>query len=166
VDSSKTNHEVSTKAGQVHYEFECETSLVPEAPPKDLHKCFDLRVNNEPQKVGPGTITDKPGYKALVLKHKVTIPAGGQRFFEASFETVRRLRDAEILMTTWPSDGVTVTVISPSGLDVVVNSLHPDPVAKVPTGKNSCKWTLAGAMVPGQGIFIAWEPKIGHVEGV
>ena len=152
---------INLTAEDLDFDFECETSLVPEAPPKDLHQCFELRANNALQTVGAGALTNKPGYQALVLKHKTPIPAGASRFFEAKFDTVRRMRDAEILMTTWPADGVTVTVIFPASLDVVANSLH---LTRVPTGNNSCKWSLASGMVPGQGIFIAWEPIVRHPE--
>jgi hypothetical protein len=140
------------------YEFQCETSFVANTPAKHVSQYFELHVNNAQIQVGPGQVVDRPGYKALVLSHTTPIPAGQKRGFKVRWQTARRVRDAEILMTIWPSDGLEVAVDWDSGLDVSVNALHPKDLDKVLTGNNATAWTLNSGMVPGQGVCLWWEP--------
>ena len=141
------------------YEFACETSLPPGGSTAQKPKYFELRVDGLPVTVGDGEVVQRSGYEALVLKHKVVIPKKAHRHFEVRFETVRRVRDAELLITTWPSDGATIDVHYDPTLEISANALHALELTPVPTGPTSSKWTLAAGMVPGHGVCLQWEPK-------
>jgi hypothetical protein len=142
----------------LNYEFECETSLLANTTAQNESKFFELHVNNLLIPVGPGKEVSRPGYRALILSHETSIPAKQIRSFKVRLQVVRRVRDAEILVTKWPSDGLEVAVDWTAGLDVSVIALHPKDPDKVLTGYNSTAWTLSSGMVPGQGVCLAWEP--------
>ena len=143
----------------LEYDFSCETSLPPGGSSAQRPKYFELRVEGRSVTVGDGEVVKCSGYDALVLKHKVVIPKRADCRFEVRFETVRRVRDAEMLITAWPSDGVTVDVHYDPSLEITANALHAFELEPVPTGPTSSKWTLAAGMVPGQGVCLQWEPK-------
>ncbi len=143
----------------LEYEFSCETSLPPGGSTDQKPRFFELRVDGHRMTVGNGDVVKCPGYAALVLKHKVVIPKKADRHFEVRLETVRRVRDAEMLITTWPSDGATIDVHYDPVLEISANALHAAELTPVPTGPTSSKWTLASGMVPGQGVCLQWEPK-------
>jgi hypothetical protein len=140
------------------YTFLCETSLLANTPASNQSKYFALHINNVPVPVGPGKEVTYSGYRALALTHDVTVPARQTYNFKVRWQAVRRVRDAEILITTWPSNGLEIAVDWTAGLDVSVNALHPKELVPVLTSDCSCAWLLSSGMVPGQGVCLSWEP--------
>jgi hypothetical protein len=142
------------------YDFRCETSLPPgEHTGQVASKYSAVLVDSTVVTTGSPKTVEYSGYKALVISHRASIPAGNSREFEARWTSVRRVRDSEVLITEWPSNGITVDVHYDQALEVSVNALHPVALKEVPTGDNSRKWRLTGGMLPGQGISLSWEPK-------
>jgi hypothetical protein len=141
------------------YELRQETSLpLGEAvnPPSSY---FDLRVDNVPFPEGKVEAVQYPGSKSLVLTQRIRIPKGASRQIEVSWTMVRRVRDTEVLLTSWPSNGMTVHVNYDRAFRVTADALHPSQLSDVKTGARSSKWSLVGGMIMGQGMCISWEPK-------
>ena len=144
----------------LEYPFRCETSLPPNAPQNPAWRFFDLQVDGQPFPGGETKTIEYPGEKALELTHKIPISRGGNRHIEVSWTIARRVRDSEVLVTGWPSNGVTIHVNYDQSLVVTVNPLHPRKLREVPTGDGSKKWSLMGGMIEGQAIYLSWEPRV------
>lgn len=142
------------------YEFYCELGLPPAEKMAALCKYFSLYVNDEEVK-GPGApvpqVEQRSGYRALVLRHRVDIAPRAKCRFDGSWQAIRRSREDEFLMTTWPSDGIIVRVTYAPNLAVTVNALHPKELTPIPTGTSSRKYKLDAGMMIGHGVCLSWE---------
>lgn len=139
------------------YEFECEISLPPNEEDAKLCEYFELRVNDHTIEGSKKERVQRVGYKALLITHSETIPARGSKSFEGRWQAIRRNRDVEVLMTTWPSDGIVMDVVHGPWFGITLTALHFQELQSITTGDHSKKWTLKAGMIPGQGVSLEWE---------
>jgi hypothetical protein len=66
-----------------------------------------------------------------------------------------------VVQTAWASDGLAVHVTCDQKLEVTASALHPLELSYATTGARFRRWSLVGGMVEGQGVYIAWEPRVG-----
>lgn len=86
---------------------------------------FDRLIINKEQ-TSPSILKDhvSSSHAHLILKHQVTIPPGSEIHVETDAKTMKRNLDMEVLASRLPSEGMTISVRSPVGVQVQSYANH------------------------------------------
>ena len=96
----------------------------------------------------------------VIFRHDVDIPAGAKVDIRTRSVLIKKKTDAEIWCSRLPSDGLTLTVSTPTkGLTVKASANHSEALQQKLDNPVTRKWVLDFGIFPYQSIIFFWQPS-------
>ena len=96
----------------------------------------------------------------VIFRHDVDIPAGAKVDVRTRSVLIKKKTDAEIWCSRLPSDGLTLTVSTPTkGLNVKASANHSEALQQKLDNPVTRKWVLDFGIFPYQSIIFFWQPS-------
>lgn len=99
----------------------------------------------------------------VIFRHEIEIPAGAKVDIRTRSVLIKKKTDAEIWCSRLPSDGLTLTVSTPTkDLKVQASANHAEALQQKLDNPVTRKWVLDFGIFPYQSIIFFWQPVTPH----
>lgn len=130
----------------------------------DLCTIEEVRMNDQVLAFDQLTQATKRTDPHILFEHEIEIPSGSEVSIFTKSMLIKNKVDSEIWCSRLPSDGLTLTVSTPTkGLTVQANANHSEKLRQTLNIDVTQRWELKFGIFPFQSIIFFWKPKDANV---